>query len=349
MARVSTAGDKECLWDSGTVVADRLTPSQGASSKDRDFRRIEQRPVPDTPTRLSALTITIDPPAVVPPAADARTIALLRKAHALGVTTFDVAEARFPERAERLIAMAFPEPRTGVSVIAGRSFETLARERKPPGEGTDSPDLASAITESLERSLQRLAPVRISIVEWTADAGSASETSSGDAKLPGMRLPGPAPLWAVRLPTSPAVLPTTSPPVGLFSGELSLLRTDLIPRFEGEAEKKRLRLIARDPFSSGRLDGTRFARSGTFGGPGTAPVDLRRLHEEFDPILRLGFLTDRHRRTLAQAALQFVLRMPWVVTAVVPLPDPERFDEVLGFSSCPALTPEDLSRLDLIK
>jgi len=276
-------------------------------------------------------------------------MALLRKARDLGVTTFDVADARFPERAERMLATAFPDRDPGLSVIVGRSVEGLTRERTPQGDPTGATDLEDAITRSLERSRQRLEPVRISIVEWTPEDDSTPEPSSVAPALPIGMERGADVRWALRLPPSPSDLPSLTPPASLFSGELSLLHPDLIARFERDTLSDQPRLIARDPFSSGRLDGTRFARTGSVNGPGMAPVDVRRLHEEFDPILRLGFLTAGHRRTLAQAALQFVLAQPWVATAVIPLPDPERFDEVLGYGSCPPLSSDDLSQLAHIK
>jgi aryl-alcohol dehydrogenase-like predicted oxidoreductase len=83
--------------------------------------------------------------------------------------------------------------------------------------------------------------------------------------------------------------------------------------------------------------------------PEARPADMRRLRREFEPVLRLGFLTEGGRRTLAQAALRFVLRWPWVVTCVIPLPPPERFEEILGFGSAPEISDEELARLGLVK
>ena len=139
----------------------------------------------------------------------------------------------------------------------------------------------------------------------------------------------------------------TSP--SLVTGSLSLLETDLIPTFESASVGERAGLIAYDPFAGGRLDGSRFAEQSLLPGPATGPVDVRRLHEEFDPVLRLGFLTEGRRRTLGQGALQFVLAWPWVVTTVVPLPSPERFDELLGYAARPPLTEEEMERIGLVK
>jgi aryl-alcohol dehydrogenase-like predicted oxidoreductase len=71
---------------------------------------------------------------------------------------------------------------------------------------------------------------------------------------------------------------------------------------------------------------------------------LRQLHRDFDPVLRLGFLTDSRERTLAQASLQFLFHWPWVASVLVPLPSPERLEEFLAASSRPPLTDEEVDR-----
>lgn len=307
------------------------------------------RQVPGAHLRLSAVTISVDPPAVAAPIADDRTVALLRRARRLGVSTFDVAEARFPQRAEKLIATAFPLSDPSLAVIVGRSAESLAKERTPRGEAISSQDLEAALEESLEQSRRRLAPAPVSIVDWTPETDRKRESTlgPGGSLSAGARTAGL--LWVRRLPSSPAALPPTGTSPALFSGELSLLDPGLIPLFESANEKPGASLIARDVFSGGRLDGSRFSTGVALGSPGAPPVDLRRLHEEFDPILRLGFLTAAHRRTLAQAALQFALAWPWVTTAVIPLPTPENLDSVLEFGSRPPLTGDELCRLGLVK
>jgi aryl-alcohol dehydrogenase-like predicted oxidoreductase len=310
---------------------------------------VETREIPGSRRRISSVTVTVDPPTVAPPAADARAVALLRRARECGVTTFDVAGARHPERAERLIATAFPSADPAVGVVVGRSVESLAKERSDSGSPSPSADLPDAVRRSLEASGKRLAPVPIVVVEWepTEDEGeegspiTATSFASGDAP--------DRPVWATRIdPTARAFLATGEPP-GLCAGDLSLLDDHLVPFFEGLSAPPNARLLARNPFADGRLDGTRFAATSTLGGPVDGPVDLRRMHAEFDPILRLGFLTEGRRRTLAQAALRFVLTWRWVASAVIPLPEPERFEEVLGFGATPEFSEEERRRLGLVK
>lgn len=290
----------------------------------------------------------VDPPAVAAPAADARAVALLQKARQLGVASFDVAAAANPERAERLIARAFPEPDPAMVAVIGRSVETLSREHASEERPLASAGLAAALANSVDQSRRRLAPVPVGVVEWDPGTDEAPTLPNVETDLrahPGV----PKPLWALRLSSRDVVLPDVGHEVNLFSGPFSILEPELGSRFEASGALPTAFLIARDPFSEGRLDGTRFAARTALAGPTSPPVDVRHLHEEFDPVLQLRFLTAAHRRTLAQASLQFVLHWPWVVTAVVPLPEPERFEEVLAYGSTPPISPDEFEQIRRLK
>ena len=310
---------------------------------------MEQRVVPGSSVRFSALTVTVDPPSVAPPSLDARVVAGLQRCRARGVVTFDVGDARFPERAERLIAAAFPSPGPEVGVIVARSVESLAGERRAGVNPSDPVQLEAAIEESLGGSRRRLGSVPVKVVEWRSSATELSFPEGGRDTPPIPRLSDPATILALRLSTGGRPPSGASQPKVLFSGELSLLDHSLESILEQMAARHPIAFLARNPLAEGRLDGTRFSHSTALSGPGDGPIDLRRLRREFDPVVRLGFLTAGHRRTLAQAALRFVLIRPWVVSAVVPLPAPERMDELLGFEASPPLDREELERVYELK
>lgn len=311
--------------------------------------QVERRNIPGSRYSVSAITVTVDPPAVAPPSVDARTVALLQRAREWGITTFDVAGARHPERAERLIARAFPSTDPAVGVIVGRSVESLAREAASPESAPITGDLLGRVLRSLESSGKRLAPVPIVVVEWelAADAEGGGASQSGPQPFPDRDSEGP--MWAMRLDSSTVTLPPVPGSAALYAADLSLLDHRAVRLFEDTLGPPDARLLARNPFAGGRLDGTRFAATTAPSGPAAGAVDLRRLHTEFDPVLRLGFLTEDRRRTLAQAALQFVLGWPWVVTAVIPLPEPGRFEELLGWDAVPHLSDEDRRSLGFLK
>ena len=310
---------------------------------------VARRTVAGSRREFSEISFSLDPPASAPPSLDSRSVALLHRAREHGVTTFDVSGARFPERAERLLARAFPTSDPSVCAIVSRSVRSLARERSNVA-GSSMPDLNTALRDSLEGSRRRLAPVPIGVIEWLAGDETATAGPSESSLTYDLGKEAAPAIWATELPRAGNLSTDAaggSP--GLVTGALSLLETELIPAFESAGAGRRSGLIAYDPFAGGRLDGSRFAEQSLLPGPATGPVDVRRLHEEFDPVLRLGFLTEGRRRTLGQAALQFVLAWSWVVTTVVPLPSPERFDELLDYTTRPPLTGEELERIGLVK
>lgn len=310
---------------------------------------MERRGVPGSPKRFSALTVTVDPPSAPSPAADARTVAVLQRVRAGGVITFDVGDARFPERAERLIAAAFPSPDPELGVIVARSVESLANERAAQENAPSPEDPAAALQASIAQSRRRLAPVSVAVVEWTASPAEGRGADDSAGSLPAPDSVGPGASLAVRISPRRGLPGPSHPPGALYSGELSLLDHEVESMLEPLAAEGPTAFLARNPLAEGRLDGSRFAQTTTPVGPTEGPLDLRRLHREFDPVLRLGFLTAGRRRTLAQAALRFVLIRPWVVSAVIPLPVPERLDELLGFEASPPLTREELERVYELK
>ena len=108
--------------------------------------------------------------------------------------------------------------------------------------------------------------------------------------------------------------------------------------------------LARDVLAGGRLAGLTLP---TGVAPGTAvtgpPRPVRSLSENWTPVLRLGFLAVRGKRTLGQAAIRWAIERPGVYAALVPLPPPERFEEFAGWEGTPPLTPEELRRVDELR
>jgi aryl-alcohol dehydrogenase-like predicted oxidoreductase len=208
---------------------------------------------------------------------------------------------------------------------------------------------AACHTSSSIASTPRSCRTRTAVAVKVFDTEASSKDAPQTLTLPPAGTDPKELLWAIRLPASSSALPEVGRSPVLFTGELSLLDRELGRLFQSPTGTSEPRLIARNPFSDGRLDGSRFAATTMLAGPGAGPIDLRRMHADFDPVLALGFLTKDRRRTLAQAALHFVLGWPWVATSVVPLPNPERFEEILGFAASTSLTVEELDRLGLVK
>ncbi len=297
------------------------------------------------PLSFSAIGVSLEAERVPTPDDLRNLVARLRAARARGVTTFDLPEGPASERLERAIAAAFPVEDPDLVLIAQRSTPGLEREsgRRP----ARSPVVAGSLIErSLAASDRRLAPQRVRVIDWVPTDGDdepAVRRSLDDARTPG----GVSEVfWRI---DPGGRIPSTSgdrPGVAHLSGSLSLLDRRLLRTLEPRAAGEALAFLARDPLGAGRLDGSRLAEAGLPRRPDAAPARVRELEQEFAPVLSLGYLTQGRGRTLAQASLQYVLRRPWVLSALVPLPAPERLAEILGAEGTPALTDDEMARID---
>jgi len=292
------------------------------------------RPVPGTSLALSPLALTVGS-ARGPLEVDA-VVAALRRARAQGVTTFDTVGSLDPAVAEALVAAAFPEGDPEVVVLT-------RPHRRSGGPGPPSPDGLVA-----RPSPTTPFPTLITAGRLRPGPRSLPQVDAADLLTVG----GPGPPSAVegalvaRCRTVEEVLsvpPLSSP--ALLSGAVSLLDRQRILAAARRFGPSGFVWIARDPFAGGRLDGSRFLPAGAVG-VGQAPTALRALENDFASVAPLGFLGRPGQRTLAQAALRYLSRLPYVASVVVDLPSPERWDEILGFERSPVLDAAELARIE---
>ncbi len=273
-------------------------------------------------------------------------VAELRRARAVGVTTFDLVNAHDPPVLERLLSEAFPSDDPDLVAILGvrgfgRGPASRSAPERPPLTGES---VSAALRTSLAESLERLGRDRKVVVDWRPRRGSLPS----EAVVPDLlRLRDEGVILDVAFGIDTAVPGSTGTAgagSGLASVVLTLIETDAL----GRAEPRFLPppyWIARDVFAGGRLDGSALQGFAGRPGPGAGPHGIRDLQEAFEPVLRLGFLTKERPRTMAQSALRFVLGWPWVVTASVPMPPPERFEEILGYAASPPLERAEIARV----
>lgn len=310
---------------------------------------IRRRSVPGTRTHVSELGFTVAPTTRDSPVLGDRLLRVLRSARARGVTTFQVPDSPTAPRGERLLADAFPTADPECTVLVGRSWSTLAEEagrttKTPPADG-----LEGLLLRSLVASEARLAPLSIGIVEWTHESDSAIPLAAAAEVLDRVQRTGAFAAWSLVIrPGEPLTDGGRGPESGagpLFSGEISPLDPRLVHPLAVRAAAGPVGFFARDPLGSGRLDGTRFARSIADRRPDVPPVNVRALRREFDPVLRMSFLTEGRQRTLAQAAVRFAVDWPWVCSALVPIPSPERLEEIVRSTTVPPLSELEVERI----
>ena len=314
-----------------------------------DEVRVSRRPVPGTALSVSSIGLALDPVGAGNPTFDQRTVATLRSARSRGVTAFEVVEGAGSLRAERLLGQAFPSADPDLVVILGRSVSSLAEERTRGSPASPQDVLEHRLRSSVLESATRIGPLPVGLIAWRHEPESGVTLADVTDALERLRSTGLFAGWALSA-TDDGTLPEaaaagTAARPELFTGAFSPLEPGLLGSLGERASRGPVGFFARDPLGSGRLDGTRFAESIADRRPDARPLNVRELRREFDPVLRLGFLTEGHRRTLAQASLQFVLRWPWVCAALVPLPSPERLDELLRAETTPPLSEGEVDRL----
>ena len=287
---------------------------------------------------LSELTLHVGPVLGGPPGAAALAAPWLRRARSLGVTTFDLSDAAFPSLAEERFAEVFPEPDPALTIVL--PVASLAPPAGPEGRRSTVSSASTDLGQALRRSRARLGPPRRLIVEWSSDGDQASGRGSPPSALRALRDAGELLDIAVRLSRSVESIP---PGAGLCSGPLSLLDSRLVRVVANSPSPETISMLARDVFAGGALDGSIWSGPRPGVGGVAPPPTVAQLHERLDPVLALAPLALPRQRTLAQAALGFVLRWPWVASAVVPLPPPERFGAILESGRGPALTEEEVA------
>ena len=147
-----------------------------------------------------------------------------------------------------------------------------------------------------------------------------------------MRLEGPLPD-----PIRPDALVEAG--VRVFGVPFHLLNASDLAPWVDHVVRLGARVVSLDPHADGLLNGGRLAAPG--GLTRTAPsaaLDWKALRASWEAISRLAFLTRGKRRTLGQAALQFVLDVPGVISALVPIRDPTRLAEWRAALDRPPLT-----------
>ncbi len=293
---------------------------------------IPRRRLPSGESTVSLLGFVVETTGPTGPASDRAVIERLRQARTAGVSLFDAAGSRDPDRARALLATAFPVEDPDLWVVVGDegSVEPLVGTSRPSPFPRATSQLTSATV-----------PFKVLLEVGTSRTEDARERDRQSARVRA----APSTGLVTRLDPTSESLPT-SPGSNLYVGPFSLLDHRLGPLLDSAYESGPVGLFARDPFAGGRLDGSRLGDGWLGLGPSAPPPTLRSLAEEFEPVLRLGFLTARRTRTLAQAALQYVASHRWVVSILAPLPPADRLAELLGAFSRPDLTPEEIAEVE---
>jgi len=269
--------------------------------------------------------------------------ALMHRALERGVTFFDTADTYGQGRGETILAHAFPGAARDQIVIGAKfGYDWQTRDASDAGH-REAPHRFDVpfLEASLDASLRRLGTDRIDVFQmhnprmahlqddavWTWVERIQRE---GKALSVGVAL-GPAIGWEEEGHYAMRHLPIQSVQMIYNALELdpgrALIRT---------AEQEGVSLLVRVPHSSGMLEG-HYTEDTVF-----AEHDHRRhrprswLVEGVQKVDQLRFLERENACTLGQAALQYVLRSPMVVSALPNIYDAAQVDE---FAAAPEHPP----------
>jgi aryl-alcohol dehydrogenase-like predicted oxidoreductase len=301
---------------------------------------VEHRALPGIASPVSVIGVSLAPPT----SGVDRTLrgGLLEHAFRQGITLVDLSESRDPASAETLLGAIqhAPENLTIITRVAGDPSDVRTEAWAEP-----------RLRESIEAIRRRLHRPRIDLL--ALDLGEFSAVARAGLLAPLTRLKSEGLVGAVALRVDPATLDPRAlegplregvriflAPWGLLQREAEHALLPLLDSSEGC-------LIALDPHANGALDGRLALASPLDRGPGQAPPDLAELRREMAPVLALGYLTGKGKRTLLEAALRFALDPSVVRSTLCPLVEPKLTASIAGFERSVPFSPEERVRLGL--
>jgi aryl-alcohol dehydrogenase-like predicted oxidoreductase len=287
---------------------------------------------------------------------------LVRYASTLGIRLYDLSSAPDIARAEWLLSSALSQD--PAERIIGSRLEVV-HPLSDSGPATNHPQelvMPSAVLvgppfdrfgarAALRGHLSRLGTGRLDLLLVSGATPADYAEGSLPAALDSLAAEDLVSVWGVYLPRSEESvgLVQAAAAAGARTANIAfnLLEPYDLPRAERESHGS-LGWIVRDPHAGGRLDGSLLRPDPLPSRPGATPATLERYAREIQPILRLGFLTEGRKRTLAQAALLYALAQPSVVSVTPRLSSPERLSEWARYRDVAPLSAEEIRRMKAI-
>jgi aryl-alcohol dehydrogenase-like predicted oxidoreductase len=275
---------------------------------------------------------------------------LLLEALELGITFFETGDAYGQGQNEELVGRVLGPHRDRIQLSTKFGY-VLEQGRQEHSEG-ERPQRwdATFVREALEASLRRLGTDHIDLYQLHNPRLEAIERDECFEALEGLKADGKIRGYGVAL--GPAIgwreeglRAISTRGIASVQTVYNLLEQDPGRAFMAAAAEHGVGVMARVPTSSGLLDDTLTPET-TFG-----PGDHRRhrprewLVEGLEKIERIRFLSDDTGRTLAQAALRFILAQPQMTVVIPTITNLDELREYAGAAEVPDLTEDEVARL----
>ena len=284
---------------------------------------------------------------------DAEAVALLHRAHDLGITLFDSGDSYGNGRADELLRQAFGDRRDRITITTkiGYDFYSHSDARRGQQEIPHNADPAF-IRASVEKSLERMGTDVIDVVSYHNAKDDHVADDGIWETLQRLQDEGKIRAWGGALGPSNGYLFEGMDLIRRRGARNLQLINNILEPFPGQnltraaEESGQTGIQVRVTHSSGMLEGkytedTEFAKN-----------DHRRhrprswLVNGLKKVETLRFLTEGRGMTIGQAALKWLLASPAVVTTLPNIYNVEQLEEFAAASDLPDLTAEDLRRIE---
>jgi aryl-alcohol dehydrogenase-like predicted oxidoreductase len=283
---------------------------------------------------------------------DALSMRLLREAFDLGVTFYDTADTYGNGKGETVLADALGAVRDRIVIGTKFGYDFYSHGDRREGQREIPQDFSVRhLDRALEESLRRLQTDYIDIYLlhnprfWAIESDELFEAlerhkSAGKIRHYGVTM-GPAIGWEAE-----GVASLEQRDITVFQMIHNLLEQDPGRRFLEAAERRDAGVLVRVPHSSGMLEG-KYTPETTF-----STKDHRShrpkewLTDGLKKLEQLRFLHEGTGRTIGQAAIQYLLAHPRIVSVLPNIYDSEQLREFAQAPDTPPLTPDELARVD---
>jgi aryl-alcohol dehydrogenase-like predicted oxidoreductase len=277
---------------------------------------------------------------------------LIGRALELGITFFDTGDAYGQGANEEIVGRALGRADRDAIQISTKFGYVLDSERQQHSEGERpsdwSPEHARA---ALEASLRRLGTDHVDLYQLHNPRMDAIERDDLFAELEALRDEGKLRAYGVAL--GPAIgwrdeglRAFETRDIAALQTVYNLLEQEPGSDFLAAAEEHGGAVMARVPTSSGLLE-DKYTVETTFSGS-----DHRRhrprewLVDGLKKIDQLRFLVLEGERSMAQAALRFILQQPRMACVIPTITSMAELEEFAGAAGAPDLTADELARVD---
>lgn len=282
-------------------------------------------------------------------------IRLLQKAFDLGISFYDTADVYGDGLGETLLAKAFQGTRDRVVYSTKFGYDFYNHPGVQPGQRERPQDWHPAtVRKACEESLRRLGTDHIDLYQLHNPRIGTLRRDDLFAELEHLKAEGKIRHYGATL--GPAIDPRQAEEGRCCILERRMVTQIIYNMLEQQigqpliplAKQQGVGLMVRVPHSSGLLEG-RYSRETTFGESDhrffRVNTDERKkawLDVGLKKVERLGFLTEGTGRTIAQAAIRWILAEPCFACVLPNIYNEEQLAEFAGASDVPDLTPDEV-------